>query len=129
MATAGKLLAQVDESVFGTIEPPAGVAAYDQQAGGEIGLVVFISTLLRVATVIAGVWVLFQFFLAGYQYITANGDTSAHTKVKDRLTMCIVGLAIIAGAYLAAGVIGLIFFGDATFILNPTIESPTAPVQ
>ncbi len=115
-----------DADLFGTLTPPAGVTAFDAAAGGgeNIGLIIFISNLLQVATIIAGVWVLFQLILAGYQYITANGDTGAHNKVKDRVTMSLLGLAIIVASYTVAGVIGLIFFGNAAFILNPQLPTP-----
>ena len=37
--------------------------------------------------------------------------------------MTAIGLAIIVGAYTLAAIIGLIFFGDATFILSPELYS------
>jgi hypothetical protein len=111
-------------NVFGTVSPPPGVQAYDAKAGGEIGLIVFISSMLQLVTVIAGVWVLFQFFLAGFDYITANGNTAANTKVKDRLTFSIIGLVIIVGSYSIAALLGLILFGDATFIIQPKLQGP-----
>ncbi len=109
--------------IFGTVEPPAGVAGYD--AGAEIGLLSFIATLIDVATVVAGIWVFINIVLAGYTYITSSGDTGAHGKVRDRITMSVMGLVIIAFAYLFAAVIGLIFFGNADYFLNPTIQGPT----
>lgn len=125
--TTHTLIAQTD--IFGKVSPPPGVASYDAQAGGGIGLIAFVSTLLQIATVLLGLWVFMQFFFAGYEYVTSSGDTGAHNKVKDRLTMSITGLVIIVGSYSIAALLGLIFFGDATFIINPKLESivPTTP--
>ncbi|MDQ3008383.1 MAG: hypothetical protein M3Q81_02190 [bacterium] len=122
-----QLLAQavppaVDNSVFGTVTPPKGVAAYG--ATNASGLVPFISNLIRIGTVVAGVWVLFNFILAGYEYITAAGDTKVNTSAKERLTMSIVGLVIIVAAYTIIAVISLLIFGEADYILNPTICGP-----
>lgn len=123
------LLAQAttNSDVFGQVSPPPGVAAYNTASGGDIGIWVFVGTLLRVGTVIAGLWVLLNIFLAGFQYITAGGDSGAHNKVKDRITNSVIGLALIVGSYTIAGIIGLLFFGDALFILNPTITGPGTP--
>ena len=112
-------------NIFGRVSPPAGVAGYNAGSGGQIGLLFFISNLIRVATVVAGIWVLINFILAGYEYITSQGDTGAHNKVKDRVTMSIIGLVIIVSAYVIAALIGLIIFGDASYFLNPTIKGPT----
>src|SRR5688572_467683 len=97
--------------VFGTIAPPPGVSAYDDKAGGGIGIVAFFSALLQIATVIAGIFVLFQLILAGWEYITADGSSAAG-KVKDRFTYSIIGLVVIVTSYAIAGLIGYILFGD-----------------
>lgn len=112
-----------DESILGTVSPPPGVAAYNAQAGGGIGILLFISTLIRVGTVVAGLWVLFNFITAGFDYIT-SGDGKAHQKVKDKLTTSVIGLVIIVAAHVVIAILGLILFGDAAFFLNPKICGP-----
>lgn len=123
-----KLLAQADPAeVFGRVEPPTGVTRFDQAAGGgdAIGLIVFISAGIRIFTIVAGLFVMLNLFLAGFEYITA-GDSKAHTKVRERLTTSIIGLVIIVSAYTIIGLIGLVFFGNAGYIINPVITGPTA---
>jgi hypothetical protein len=117
-------IAQAD--IFGRLSPPPGVAEYNQAAGGAnaIGIIVFFSALIRVATIIAGVWILFNFILAGYDYVTSNGDTGAHKRVVDRITMSVIGLVIIVLAYTITAVLSALLFGDAGFILNPQICGP-----
>lgn len=117
------------EDVFGTIDVPEGVAKYNTAAGeGGIGLIVFISTLIRIATILAGVWVMFNFILAGWTYITSNGEAKTHADVAQKLTFSVVGLVLIVGAYTLAALIGLILFGNASYILNPTLQGVTTGV-
>jgi hypothetical protein len=110
------------ESVFGTIEAPAGVDRYNLAGEGDIGLITFISNLIRVATVVAGVWVMINFILAGWKYIMSSGDSKAPGEASQMMTNSLIGLAIIVGAYTIAAIIGLIFFGDASFIINPQLR-------
>ncbi|OGJ37489.1 MAG: hypothetical protein A2383_00495 [Candidatus Pacebacteria bacterium RIFOXYB1_FULL_39_46] len=111
-----------ETSIFGTIEAPAGVDRYNAEGEGGIGLITFISNLIRLATVAAGVWVLINFILAGWQYIISSGDSKGVTQASSMMTNSLVGLGLIVGAYTIAAIIGLIFFGDATYIINPTLR-------
>lgn len=126
-------LAQADTvNPFGQVSPPPGVADFNAQVGGgpnDIGLFLFFNSLITIFTVVAGLWVLLNLLLAGYQYITGSGDSSTHQKVRDRITMSVIGLVIMVSAYTIVGIIGLLFFGDAAFFLNPTITGPTSGVQ
>lgn len=115
-----------DQSVFGTVAPPPGVEQFNQAAGGgpeAIGILIFVSVLIRLATVVAGLYVLFNFITAGFEYITA-GDSKANQKVKDKLTSSFLGLVIIVASYVIIGVAGTIFFGRADYFINPTVCGP-----
>ena len=103
--------------IFGTIKTPPGIAAYGDLEGG--GLLLFISNIIRISTVIAGIWVMINFILAGWKYITSAGDSKAPSEAASMMNHSLIGLAIIVGAYTIAAVIGLIFFGDATYIISP----------
>jgi hypothetical protein len=107
-------------SVFGTIQPPAGVDKY----GGveEGGLILFISNGIRLVTTVAGIWVMLNFLLAGWKFITDSGSSKAQTEASTMMTNSIIGLAIVVGAYTIAAIAGLVFFGDASYILNPQIQ-------
>ena len=108
-----------NDDIFGTIEPPAGVEKYDAASGGKSGLILFLSNLIRIGTVVAGIWVMVNFILAGWTYITSSGDAKAHGDASNKMTYSLIGIAIIVGAYALAAVIGLVIFGDAGYILNP----------
>lgn len=118
-----------DTSIFGRIEAPPGVKSFNDQitvAGGAdngIGLFIFASNAIKIATVIAGLYVLFNFITAGFDYITA-GDTKANQKVREKLTYSILGLVLIVAAYTVIAVISLLLFGRPDYILNPQICGP-----
>lgn len=111
-----------DANPFGTITKPPGVENFG--GAGEIGILVFLSNLLQLGTVIAGLWVLLNFILAGFEYISSQGDSGAHAKVREKITNSVIGLIIIAVAYTLVAVIGLILFGSASYFLNPTLVTP-----
>ncbi len=109
---------------IGQIESPPGTDVYNQAAGvseGETAIIFFISRLIGIATVIGGIWVVINVLLAAFFYITGSGDPGTHTKVRNLLTSSLVGLILIVSFYTLGGIIGLVFFGDASYILNPTI--------
>jgi hypothetical protein len=110
--------------VFGRINAPAGVDKYNAQAvgAGGIGLMLFVSNLISLSTIIAGIWVFINFIMAGWIYITSSGDSAAHKKVGEKLTMSVMGIVIIVAAYTITALISLIVFGDAKYILSPTLK-------
>jgi|SRR5579859_6735659 len=125
------LLAVVDTTnVFGTVSPPPGVADFNAQApklaNGEqgIGLLIFFSNIIKLATIVAGLWVLVNFITAGYIFITASGDSASANKVKDQLTYSVMGLVVIVLAYTLIALISYFLFGKADYILNPVISGP-----
>jgi hypothetical protein len=118
-----KLIAQAD--VFGTIEAPQGVAEYNAPLGEDgIGIFIFMTRFIQLMFVFGGLWVVYNIISAGFIYLGAEGDSKAHTKVKDQITMSVIGLLIIVTSYGFASLIGLIFFNNPNFILEPTIQGP-----
>lgn len=116
------------EGVFGQIDAPAGVAELNAKAGttgNNIGLLIFISNMIKFISIIAGVWVLFNFIFAGFTYVTAAGDSGAYSKIGEKLSLSVTGLLLIVAAYTIAGIISLLIFGDATYIINPQIPTIT----
>ena len=122
-----KLLAQAD--IFGTIEAPAGVKEYNDLAGAGgsdgIGIIIFMTRFIQLLFVVGGLWVVFNVISAGFIYLGAQGDSKAHEKVRNQITMSVIGLLIMITSYGFASLIGLVFFGNPLFILNPTIQGPT----
>jgi hypothetical protein len=121
---------------FGNIAEPPGVRELNQQVwlagGGEnyagsIGIFLFISRLLQLFTVVAGLILFFNFIISGYTYLTSEGSPKAHEQVRNRITYSVIGIILIVCAYTITALLSLIFFGDATFILNPKLEGPITP--
>lgn len=109
---------------FGKIATPPGVGRMQVASGEDIGILYFISNLITIFTVILGVWTLFNVVLAGYTYMSSSGDSKAHEQVRTQITNSVIGLILIVMTYTIGGLIGLIFFGDAGFILNPKLPYP-----
>jgi len=128
-----QLIAQVPPpspvDIIGAIEVPAGALQYDAQSAGSFGLFLFISNLIKMGTVIAGIYILFNFLLAGYAYITSAGNTKVNEEVKNKLTYSVVGMILIVSSYIAIGLLGLLFFGKANFFLQPEICGPAGTVN
>lgn len=119
-----------NSSAIGGVTPPGAINSFNGRAsigggpsnrGESIGIIVFVSNLLKVFAIVAGMWAMFNLAIAGYTFITSMSDAGAMDKVKNSMTMTVIGLAIIAGAYIIAAVIGALMFGDANFILKPEI--------
>lgn len=114
-------------AMVGDISVPEGVRSYDwltSRADG-IGLVPFISRLLQFFTVIVGIFSMFNIISIGYTYISGMGDPQSHVNMRQKFQYTIIGLILIAAAYAIAGGLGLLFFGDAGYILFPRLVSFT----
>lgn len=128
LVTSSQVLA-IDS--IGTIEPPPGTAEYMAASGldnSEIAIIFFISRIIRLIMIIAGGWATVMVLLSAYTFITSGGDSASYQKVRNQLTNAVVGLFLIMITYTITGVISLLIFGDAGFILNPTIEPLIAPI-
>ena len=114
-------------AVVGGIKPPEGVLEYNTETmmqgggGNSIGIFAFLSVALRLFTIICGLFMFFNFLWAGYALITRAGDSKAFSDVRERLQYALIGLVIIVAAYMISAIFGLLFFGDAGFILQPNI--------
>jgi hypothetical protein len=109
--------------IIGTIDNPLKntYGSYDSAPGGIIGL---FTNVLRLVFVVAGIYALINFIIAGYQYMTAAGDTKALSSAFSRIWQTLLGLVIIVGSFALAALFGYLIFNDAGFILRPTIYGP-----
>lgn len=122
------LLAAAISDPIGVISPmikgPAGAAGVTK-FGELTGIVVLINTALKILFIVAGVYALFNIVIAGIEFINAGGDAKSVTKAWNRIWQSLLGLVIIVSSFLIAAIIGIILFGDPTYILNPKLN----PVQ
>lgn len=108
------------DQIVGTVENPLQGTMY----GGLSGVGPFISNILRLLFVVAGIYALFNFIVAGYSYINAGGDSKRLDAAWSRIWHSLLGLAVIVGSFALASLLGLLLFGRADYILNPTIFGP-----
>lgn len=119
------LIADVKDIVGGVTPPPGVLQWITSNPGGAVpGLIPFLSAIIRLLTVIAGLYTLLNLILAGYSFISAGGDPKNIEKAWAKIWQSLVGLLIIAAAYLLAAIFGWLLFKDAGAILNPKIIGP-----
>jgi len=106
--------------VVGEITPPPG--GYPDIEAGGLGS--FLNNILMLISTVAGLFALFNFIMAGYGYMSANGDEKKVQQAWAKIWQSLLGLGIVAAAFLIAALVGWIFFKDVTFIINPKIYGP-----
>jgi hypothetical protein len=111
------------DTIVGKITNPLAKSYgnYNDPTGGIIGL---FTNLLRLVFVVAGIYALINFIIAGYQYMSAAGDAKALTAAWGRIWQTLLGLIIVVGSFALAALFGYLIFGDAGFILRPSIYGP-----
>ncbi|MFH0942689.1 MAG: hypothetical protein V1810_00800 [Candidatus Beckwithbacteria bacterium] len=104
-------------NVIGTINPPGTFSGYKTIEEG--GLAGFLSNLIYLLIVVAGLFTLVNFILAGYLYLGANANPQQIQAAANKILQSMIGLAVVAFAFIIAGLIGFLFFKDATFLFTP----------
>lgn len=105
--------------IIGNIDPPLNNSYFTGAPGA--GLFLLLNNLFRLVAVIAGIYAIFQLISAGYMFMSANGDPKAFEKGWNKIWQAIIGLLVVAGAFVLAAVIGRFLQID---ILNPIIYGP-----
>lgn len=107
---------------FGEIEPPPGVDRYGGfLSGGPTNL---ISNIAKVLIAIAGIYAFFNILLAGYVFISADGDPKKIQDAWSKIWQSILGLTVAAGAFVLAALIGQVLFGDPNALLQIRVFGP-----
>lgn len=120
------LIAATTNEIFGKVEVPAPIAAF---GGGEAGggLIIFISNMVKVISVVAGLFAFFNIIGAGYTYLSSSGNPKATEQAMNQLFMSLIGMIIIVGSFTITAIVSLLLFGRADYILNPSIPSAVSP--
>lgn len=103
---------------------PLGTNLISSDDAGATRLVVYLNVLFQVLIVIASIYTLFNFIIAGYQFISAGNDAKKIQDATAKIWQSIVGLLIVAGSFLIAALIGFLIFKDPDALLNPRILLP-----
>ena len=105
----------------GTVNRPPGADVY-----GDIdpGLPTFIGNVIKTLIVVAGLYAVFNFVLAGYAFMSAGGDPKKIADAWAKIWQTILGLIIAAGAFVIAALVGLLLFRDTDALLQLRIFGP-----
>lgn len=103
---------------WGTVSAPAGL-------GSDIGnLQSIIGVVLKTLIMGAGIYAVINILLAGYAFISASGDPKRISDASSKIWHSVLGFVIAAGAFVIAGIIGQILFGDPDAILQLKYFTP-----
>ena len=107
--------------IFGSIDKPPGISAYGNL---EVGLVSFGNNLLKLIIVGAGIFTFINIVIAGYDFLSAGGDSKKVAAAWARIYNSLIGVLFVAGSFVLAAIFGWLVFRDVTAILNPKIYGP-----
>lgn len=107
--------------IFGNINNPLEAAGSGYRGLLTDGPVQLLNNILRLIIVAAGLFALFNFIMAGFQYMSAGDDPKAMNRAWSKIWQSLVGLIIIVGSFAIAGLVGYLLFGRVDAILNPKI--------
>jgi hypothetical protein len=124
MFSLEKIFAQDATSIVGTVKNPLPKAYQGVTAAQGGGLILFLTNILRLVFVVAGLFAFINLILAGFQFMSAGGDSKAIEKAMAKIWQSLVGLILVVGSFALAALFGYLLFGDAGFILNPQIYGP-----
>jgi len=108
---------------FGEIKAPDAVQRIEDASGVGMGygIFVFLNAILKLAGTIAGIYFVFQIIIAGYTYLSAAGDEKKTAQAWATIWQSLIGILIVASAFILTNVIGKWIGID---ILNPLIYGP-----
>ncbi len=109
-----------DKDIIGEVKNPVMPSGYQ----GLEGLSLFISNAIKLLAVVAGIWALVNFVLAGLQFISSQGDPKGVSQAWSKIWMALIGLLVIATAFALTGLLSYLLFGDVNFLLTPKVYGP-----
>lgn len=115
-----KLIA--DSSIIGSVPKPDVLKNFNDIESGAIGQI--LSILASSLIVLAGVYALFNFILAGYAFMNANNDPAKVQGAWAKIYQTMIGVVFSAGAFVLASILGRLVFGSWTALTNPVIPTP-----
>lgn len=110
---------------FGTsgAEKPSILAKYTSPIpGGD--LILFANNIMKVMIYGSMIIAVVNLLISGIQFMSSSGNPEYIKTASGRIWISLLGLVVAAGSLVIAGILGLIFFGDAGAIINPKIYGP-----
>ena len=114
-----QILLLATSNFFGGVIPPDN-PIYNPSICGS-GLIVIANLFIKITFLIAGLFSLWKFIEAGFVFIGSEGDPQTVAQAHDKITMTFVGLLVMVASFALAGIVGAVFFGSASALLNPSL--------
>ncbi len=111
--------------IFGTINDPSAFSGYAKIDDANKGLPAFLSNLVTFIYIIAGLFVFINFILAGYQYLSANGDPQKIASAGEKMMNSLIGLIFVVASTVIAALLGQILFNEPKALLDFIIYEST----
>ena len=94
------------------IGPVTAPLAYENWGKDLAGLSAFMNAIIKLIIVVAGLYAFFNLVMAGYGFMSAGDDPKKMTAAWSKIWQSILGLAIAAGSFVLAAIIGRLLYGD-----------------
>lgn len=108
-------------TIWGSVSAPPGVSRW----GTDLtGVQKFLSSIIKTLIVVAGIYALFNLVLAGYDFMSAGGNSEKIAHAWAKIWQTLLGLVVAAGAFVLAAVFGQIVFGNPNALLQIVIYTP-----
>ncbi len=107
---------------IGQIIQPEPLDVFGTVQGGAIG--VLLNLVFNLLLVVAGIYALFNFILAGYMFLSAGDDPKKIEGAWAKIYQSVIGLLVAAGSLVLAAVFGQIIFDNPKFLISPVIPLP-----
>lgn len=106
----GIMLNLIAQTSLGTLKPPS--SAYSQgsesNATAVSNLEGFLSSMIGLLTVLAGVFFIVYFLMAAFKWLTAGGDSGKVSQATTQITQGVIGLVLVVAAFSIIGLIGTV---------------------
>ncbi|MBI4040140.1 hypothetical protein HY389_02190 [Candidatus Daviesbacteria bacterium] len=117
-------LSFISSTTLALAQVPINITPPSQGISPTTNVGTVVSNALTIIFVVAALVVLFMLVLGAFQWITSGGDKEAVGKARSRIIAALVGLAILALAFLIVNVVGQILNIQLTGNLQlPTLQS------
>lgn len=108
--------------IFGDIEAIKAIGGkYGKIDDPGTGFVYFVNNLLGILTSLAGILVVVNLIAAGYLYLSSNNEPQKIQAAGNKILQTIIGIGVVAMAYVIAAILGAILYNDSTKLLKPTL--------
>ncbi len=104
---------------FGNITQPPATRNFGTDPGTAFGNI--LQLIFNVLIMAGGIWALLNFILAGYAFLSAGDNPKGVEAAWAKIYQTIIGLVFLVGAFLIAGVIGLLIYGKPDALLHPVL--------